>query len=63
MKHAVLTIIGFAMLIARHAGAETTIIQLDPASPGRVFEGRGKVETIIGRDAFPTRPAHEMGMM
>jgi hypothetical protein len=56
VKHALLKIIVLAPLVAEHAAAEVTTIQLDPASPGRVFEGIGAVSAGASTRLLPDYP-------
>ena len=56
MQSAILTVLLLATSLAQHAGAETAVIQLDPASPGRVFEGIGAVSAGASTRLLPDYP-------
>lgn len=50
------TVLLLAPLAAPHAAAETAAIRLDPASPGRVFEGIGAVSAGASTRLLPDYP-------
>ncbi len=56
MKSAILTLLLLTPLVPQLAGAEAAVIHLDPASPGRTFEGIGAVSAGASTRLLPDYP-------